>query len=280
MHEFLRDGRGNPFASDVLPPGVPATVYWRPIIASLRHHPDPDMLELLREHLLSAGLLPLFAASEFTSARHQATPTQSPARPSPKPALAARPPTRSVSPPAPIRPTAKATTAPAAGTPASRVVPTPPPVVAKGTPMSLASARLTSLALTLARRSPASLRGRAVGAVARAVAADETPKLDDVIETLREIADDESAPDEDRERAKKALIALGQVDEDDEDDDEEKSKRAAKGQARALSPQEQAVFEKGNAALAHAIRRPEDRTAAATARANELARRHGWPEVV
>jgi lipase chaperone LimK len=142
--------------------------------------------------------------------------------------------------------------------------------------MSLASARLTSLALTLARRSPASLRGRAVGAIARAVAADETPKLDDVIETLREIADDESAPDEDRKRAKKALIALGQV---DDDDDEEKSKRAAKGQARAMSSAEQAVFDRMGQAMTDRVRRPEDKRAAAVERANSIARANNWPEV-
>jgi hypothetical protein len=123
--------------------------------------------------------------------------------------------------------------------------PAPAPT-SKGPTMSAAAARLTILAMTLAQRSPSALRARATSTVATAVADEKEPKLDDIISMLRAVADDESAPAKDRERAQKALEALGEGAADHEDGKDKGKAAARTGAMRPLGPQEQALFDKTN----------------------------------
>lgn len=64
------------------------------------------------------------------------------------------------------------------------------------------------------------------------------------------------------------LEALG------EEVDDEKDKAKVK-----LSPEEKKKDDEQARALAARLQSPQDKATAATARANELAREHGWPEV-
>lgn len=106
----------------------------------------------------------------------------------------------------------------------------------------LTLARVCNLALTLAQRSPAAVRTRAARSIASKIGDSKTPTLDECVELLRAVADDEDAPKEDREKARRVLKAF----DDDEKDDDEKDDDARKARAPKLSAQQAKYFDRTN----------------------------------